>query len=220
VVAADAPTESSTVLATGALASGTSERLEQNCAIDYTVVAGDFWIRLADASGVPIDELLDANDATSDTPLYPGSTICLPAGASVPSPPTTAAPAPAQTAPATTATTAKPVTTPAPTTAAPTTVRPVTYPTPSAAAVQQIIRDVWPDELEDRAIEIADRESDFVATARNSCCYGVFQMHWEAHKSWLSGVGITSPAQLFDVTTNAYVAYALYQRSGGWGPWT
>ena len=102
-----------------------------------------------------------------------------------------------------------------------TTVKPVVnYPTPSAAAVQQIIRDVWPDELEDRAIEIADRESNFVATARNSCCYGVFQIHWTAHKSWLAGLGITSPEQLFDVTNNAYAAYALYQRSGGWGPWS
>jgi LysM repeat protein len=215
-VVADAPVDSTPVIATGAVASGTAERVEQRCAIDYTVVAGDFWIRLADASGVPLAQLLDANDATVDTPLYPGSTICLPDGATVPAPPTSAAPA--TTAPPTTT---KPVTTTAPTTATPTTVKPVvTYATPSAAAVQQIIRDVWPDELEDRAIEIADRESNFVATAQNFCCYGIFQMHWTAHQSWLAGLGVTTPEQLFDVTTNAYVAYALYQRSGGWGPWT
>ena len=79
---------------------------------------------------------------------------------------------------------------------------------------------MWPDELEDRAIEIAWRESNFIPTAQNSCCYGVFQMHWDAHNGWLAGLGITSPEQLFDVTDNAYAAYALYQRSGGWGPWT
>ena len=26
--------------------------------------------------------------------------------------------------------------------------------------------------------------------------------------------------ELFDATTNANAAYALYVRSGGWGPWT
>ena len=59
-----------------------------------------------------------------------------------------------------------------------------------------------------------------MATARNSCCYGLFQINWTPHKGWLAGLGITSPEQLFDATNNAYAAYALYQRSGGWGPWT
>ncbi len=201
------------------MASESAER-EQRCAIDYVVVEGDFWIRLADASGIPLDELLDANDATVDTPLYPGATICLPDGASVPAPPTTVAvTAPPATTPAATtpATTAKPVTTTAP----PTTLKPVvTYPTISAAAAEQIIRDVWPDELEDRAIEIAMRESNLTVTAKNSCCYGLFQINWNPHKQWLAGLGVTSPEQLFDGTTNAYAAYALYLAAGGWGPWT
>jgi hypothetical protein len=59
-----------------------------------------------------------------------------------------------------------------------------------------------------------------VVTAQNSCCYGIFQMHWTAHQSWLSGLGITTPQQLFDPTVNARAAYTLYQRAGGWGPWT
>ena len=79
---------------------------------------------------------------------------------------------------------------------------------------------MWPDELEARAIEIATRESTLVATAKNSCCYGLFQINWESHKAWLAGLGVTSPDQLFDAATNARAAYALYQRSGGWGPWT
>ena len=213
--------QSSAELSTAAVASETAAP-EQSCAIDYDVVEGDFWIRLADASGVPLDELLDANDATVETPLYPGATMCLPDGATVPAPPTTAAPV--TTTPTTTpATTAKPVTTskPVSTTAPTTTAKPVvTYPTISAAAAAQIIRVVWPDELEGRAIEIATRESSLVVTAKNSCCYGLFQMNWDSHKAWLAGLGVNSPEQLFDATTNANAAYALYVRSGGWGPWT
>ncbi len=139
--------------------------MQQRCAIDYEVVEGDFWIRLADASGLSLKEILAANNATVDTPLFPGKTICLPDGATVPAPPTTAAPTPTPTtAPATAPRRHRPPTTAPPTTAAPaTTVKPVvTYPTISAAAAAQIIRDVWPDDLEGRAIEIATRESTLI----------------------------------------------------------
>jgi hypothetical protein len=195
------------------------------CGIDYEVVAGDFWIRIADGSGAPLADLLAVNDATVSTPLYPGSTICLPAGATAPpapsstptssgsnsqGSPTTAAPAP----------TSPPATAP-PTTAAPTTTNPPLPPASNATAaeVQAIIRAVWPDELEERALEIARRESNFIPTAKNFCCYGVFQVYWSVHKSWLSGIGITSAEQLYDPTTNARAALALYERAGGWGPW-
>ena len=100
--------------------------------------------------------------------------------------------------------------------------RPATPPPASPASpaeVQAIIRAVWPDELENRAIEIAQRESNFIPTAKNSCCYGVFQMYWSVHKGWLAGLGITSAEQLYDPTLNARAALALYERSGGWGPW-
>jgi hypothetical protein len=85
--------------------------------------------------------------------------------------------------------------------------------------VEQIIRNVWPDELEDKALAIAWRESNYQATAKNYCCYGLFQIYYSVHKSWLSGIGITSGNQLYDAETNARAAYTLYQRSGGWGPW-
>jgi hypothetical protein len=78
---------------------------------------------------------------------------------------------------------------------------------------------VWPDELEERALQIAWRESNYIPTAKNFCCYGVFQIYWSVHKSWLSGIGITSAEQLYDPTTNARAALALYERAGGWGPW-
>lgn len=92
---------------------------------------------------------------------------------------------------------------------------------------ESIIRDVWPDELEDHAVAIATRESRLVPTARNACCWGLFQIHWTAHRSWLAALGITDPHQLLDARTNATAAYALYQRADaangdngdGWGPW-
>ena len=199
------------------------------CPIEYDVVAGDFWIRLAKESGTPLADLLEVNDATLDTALFPGVSICLPAGADIPAPPTTATPAttiapvstnsrPAAAPP----TTSPPVTAkkPAPTkTATPPPAPPPPASSASPAEVQAIIRAVWPDELENRAIDIAQRESNFIPTAKNFCCYGVFQMYWSVHKGWLAGLGITSAEQLYDPTLNARAALALYERAGGWGPW-
>lgn len=83
---------------------------------------------------------------------------------------------------------------------------------------EQTIRDVWPDELEDHAVAIATRESRLVPTARNACCWGLFQIHWRAHRAWLAGLGITQPGQLLDAQTNASAALALYEMDG-WTPW-
>ena len=201
-----------------------ASRLVRSCAVDYDVVAGDFWIRIADGAGVELAELLEANSASTNTPLFPGGSICLPAGATIPAPPTTAAPAtttPSTSAPTTAASTTAVPTTQATTTTT-TTTPAATVPTSSNASaeeVKQIIRDVWPDELEERAIEIAFRESRFVPTARNFCCHGIFQIYFSVHKSWLGDLGITSINGLYDPAANTRAAYALYQRAGGWGPW-
>jgi len=85
--------------------------------------------------------------------------------------------------------------------------------------VIQIIREVWPDELEDEAIRIATRESNLIPTVRNFCCFGLFQVYYSVHKGWLSAMGVTSAEMLYDPRVNARAAYALYQRAGGWGPW-
>lgn len=70
------------------------------------------------------------------------------------------------------------------------------------------------------AITVARRESNFRANAYNGwCCHGVFQIHWSAHRGWLGEMGITSVEQLYDARTNIEVAYRIYQRAGGWGPW-
>jgi hypothetical protein len=205
------------------------------CGTEYEVVAGDFWIRIADGSGAALNDLLAVNGATVDTALFPGRTICLPVGASPPPPPVVTAPAaspPATVAAATSSVASAPTSrataapTARPTAPAPTAPRPpapsTTLPAGSTASAEQvvaIIRTVWPDDLEDAAIEVARRESTFRPTAKNFCCYGVFQIYWDVHKSWLGGLGITSPEQLYDPTLNARAALTLYQRSGGWGPW-
>jgi hypothetical protein len=86
--------------------------------------------------------------------------------------------------------------------------------------VQALIREIWPDELEERALEIAWRESNYIATADNGwCCVGVFQMYWTVHQSWLDDYGIHTRNDLKDARKNITAAYALYERSGGWGPW-
>jgi hypothetical protein len=196
---------------------------EAPCANLYESVAGDYWLRIADAAGLELDVLLELNDATPDTPLYPGSEVCLPAGAVGPVAPTTAAPTtmPPTTAAAAAATTAPPTTAPA-TTAPATTEEQTTVPPapPPPSEIEQIIRDVWPDDLEERALRVAWRESNYNPRAQNSCCSGLFQIYYDVHAEWLAAeFGVTSVEGLYDPRTNAAVAYAVYQRSGGWDPW-
>ena len=93
-----------------------------------------------------------------------------------------------------------------------------TPPAPTITDPEAIIRDVWPDELEEHALAIASRESRLVPTARNSCCFGLFQLNWSAHRGWLAGIGITAPAELLDARTNATAALALFEMDG-WRPW-
>jgi len=89
------------------------------------------------------------------------------------------------------------------------------------AEVIQIIRDVWPDELEERALAIVQRESKFHpgAVSRSRCCYGLFQIYYRWHKSWLPNVGVKSAQDLLNPRLNAAAAYRMYQRNNGWGPW-
>jgi LysM repeat protein len=89
----------------------------------------------------------------------------------------------------------------------------------SAKQSRQIIRDVWPDRLEEKALAIVQRESRMNAAAYSSCCVGLFQIKWESHKSWLADIGVDSAHDLLDAEVNAKAALQLYKRSGGWGPW-
>jgi LysM repeat protein len=207
----DEPTNNGGI-ATPATVEEAAERTVPDCSRTYTAGEGDSWYRIADEAGVTPGQLMDQNQATIDTVIFPGSEVCLPPGAAMPSPPTTlAAPKPSPTT--------APPTTAAPTTAAPPTTSPLP-PSSSPAEVQAMIREIWPDDLEERALEIARRESNFQSGADNGwCCVGVFQLYWTAHRSWLDDYGIHSRNDLKDARKNITAAYGLYQRNGGWGPW-
>ena len=210
------------------------------CAGTYKVVFNDYWNRFPKSSGATVAQWLAANNATADTPLYVGDELCIPAGATAPAPPPPTTTAPPATTPAPTMTAAPVVTaapapppTPAPTTTQPptTTAAPVVtiappptrgavVPAPAldAATVEAIIREVWPDDLEDRAIAIATRESKLNPSVHNWCCYGVFAIYFDMGKNFLPQMGITSAEQLLDARTNITAAYKLYTLAG-WDPW-
>ena len=89
--------------------------------------------------------------------------------------------------------------------------------------VVAIIREVWPDEHEKNALFVAQRESKLnpnVVGGANNCCVGLFQIYYSVHRSWLSNIGVTEPAQLLDARVNAQAALALFKRNGNsWKPW-
>jgi LysM repeat protein len=159
----------------------------------FVVRPRDGWTLIARVNKVAVTNLLRANTATLRTVIHPKQALCVPvrSGGNPPVPPPTTKPP----------------------------VPPTTK--PPAKSPQQIIRDVWPDNLEAKALAVAYRESTWQPAAFNgTCCYGLFQIHFTAHRVWLkSAFGITTAQQLFDPTLNSKVAYALYQSAGGWGPW-
>ena len=99
-----------------------------------------------------------------------------------------------------------------------TTAAPPPTKTYTKAEVDAIIREVWPDNLEDEAVRIATRESNLSPGVRNYCCFGLFQIYYNVHKGWLAQMGVTSAEQLYDPQTNAYAALR-HVPLGGWGPW-
>ena len=179
------------LLSTGFLLPG-SPVLATSCARPYVAVENDSWSRIADKTGVTVKALLAANKATTSTMILIGDTVCLPKGTTWKQPSTEATGLRNLPAPK------------------------VRYTRAQAAAV---IREVFPDRLEARAIAIAKRESKLAATSYTWCCVGLFQINWWAHKPWLKDIGVTKASQLLDAKTNARAAYAIYKRSGGWSPW-
>jgi len=171
------------------------------CGAKFTVQLGDSWSLLADYAGVATRELLQVNKANARTVIVPGDELCVPSGARMrrPAPVVTTQPARQALAP-------KPIVI-------------VAAKRFTAAQSTKIIRDVFPDALEKRALEIVQRESHTNAAAYNFCCYGLFQIHFQAHKSWLASIGVTNPSQLLDAGTNARAALTLYKRSNSWAAW-
>jgi LysM repeat protein len=179
-------------LFTGAMSSLSAASVSAACARPYKAVKNDSWSRIADKTGVSVQALLKANDASTKSMILIGDTLCLPKGTTWKKPSTQASglrnlPAPS-----------------------------VRYSTKQAAAV---IREVFPDHLENKAISLAKRESKLTATSYTWCCVGLFQINWWAHKPWLKTMGVTKASQLLDARVNARAAYTIYKRSGGWSPW-
>ena len=163
--------------------------------LTYTVVRNDSWSRIADKVKVSMKSLLGANNATTKSMLLIGDVVCLPndavtAGKNVRDNKAT-------------------------------NVLQLAEPERrfTAKKSRQIIREVFPRRLEERALAIAKRESRMNAAGYSWCCVGLFQLNWWSHREWLTNMGITSPQQLLDAKVNAEAALALYKRSGGWGPW-
>jgi len=168
------------------------------CVGKYVVKTGDSWSGIAKKSGIKISELTAANGKNSRSTLLPGQELCLPKGAVVASAAAT------------------------PSTAAPTTTQPPKYvPTKTftRAELEKFVRDAWPDELEANAFFVVNRESKWNPLSRNSCCIGLFQLNWNAHKSWMRNYGVTDASELLNPEINAKLAYYAWQRSGSWAPW-
>ena len=160
----------------------------------FTVERGDSWSLLADYAGVGLSSLLRANNATHRTVILPGQKLCVPQGAAFNRP---GASVIAEAA------TPKLV---------------VPKKRLSPAQSEAIIREIFPDKLERRALKIARRESNLNHVAHSWCCLGLFQIYFGANKAFLGTLGVTNASQLLDARTNATAAYAMYQRSG-WAPW-
>jgi LysM repeat protein len=79
-----------TAPATGSLAPGST--LATGPGGMYTIVAGDYWIGIAQKVGVTLEALLAANAATTETLLLPGVQLVVPPGGTV-APETSAPPA-------------------------------------------------------------------------------------------------------------------------------
>jgi len=184
---------------------GASAAAAETCTKTHTARRGESWWTISRKYRITLRRILDLNNARTSTKILIGDRVCV-----------RAAPAPTTTVPPTTVPTD---------TVPPTTVPPTTVPAPapaSAQAVIQIIREEWPDHLEEKALQIAWRESNYkprVVGGTRNCCWGLFQIYYEVHKGWLPTVGVNAPEDLLDARTNARAAYRIYQRSGSWRPW-
>lgn len=167
-------------------------KVATGCVKTYTVKRNDSWSKIADKVHVTMQLLLKVNKASAKTMILIGDVICLPRAAVT----ETGTPTPSY------GLKLNP---------------PAKRYTQSQAAV--IIKEVFPDELEQRAIAIAKRETHLNSAAYTWCCVGLFQMKWESHKKWLMAMGIGSAQELLDPYVASRAALQLYRRSNGWSPW-
>ena len=179
--------------------------------------SGDSLFGVAHQQGVDVGDLLAANGLTLTSVIHPGQRLEVPAGPTRRRWPAARPAVDHGDGPTRPSTTPPPTAAPQPIAGPPSTATP----TPAGAeVVERIIRDVWPDALEETALAIAWRESGYEPGAQSQCCSGLFQIYYDVHKGWLADLGIDSRDDLYQPRTNAEAAFALYQRAGGWGPWS
>jgi len=92
--------------------------------------------------------------------------------------------------------------------------------TPGPAEVEAMIREIWPDDIEARALCIAKNEAKLRSDLSNYCCYGVFALYFKyVPEDLKQQYGVDEPTDLYDARTNIAIAYQIYLRSG-WSPWS
>jgi hypothetical protein len=181
---------------------------------DAAVGAGTVAISKKTTTTFDIQSLPDAvpvNPAAPAPAAKPVATTAKPAVTTARPVATTAKPASNSTAPA-----AKP----APTTAKP---APTTTAKPnrqySTEEVKSLIRQMWPADSVDKALDVAWKESNYLAGADNGfCCLGVFQINYASHQRRLAARGLGRNG-LFDARVNIEIALEIF-REQGWSPWT
>jgi len=175
------------------------------CSSFHAAKANDSWTRIAARFDISLRKVLSLNKARTSTKIMIGDQICI-------------SDAPTTTTSTTTSTTIASATT----TVSPS---PIVVPktTTKRNEVIAIIREIWPDEYEENALFVAQRESNLlpnVIGGTNNCCIGLFQMYYSVHKAWLVDIGITESSQLLDARLNTLAAFTLFRRNGkSWKPW-
>jgi hypothetical protein len=166
------------------------------CSSFHTAKANDSWTRIAARFDVSLRKVLSLNSARTSTKIMIGDQICI-------------SDAPAVTTSTTTTVSPSPIVVPKTTT--------------KRNEVIAIIREIWPDEYEENALFLAQRESNMlpnVIGGTKNCCIGLFQIYYSVHKAWLVDIGITESSQLLDARLNTLAAFTLFRRNGkSWKPW-
>jgi Transglycosylase SLT domain len=78
---------------------------------------------------------------------------------------------------------------------------------------------MWPADSLEKALDVAWKESNYLARADNGiCCLGVFQINYGSHKRRLAARGLGREG-LFDARVNIEIAIEIFNEQG-WSPWT
>jgi hypothetical protein len=82
--------------------------------------------------------------------------------------------------------------------------------------MEQTIRRLWPDDSEDKAVQVAWCESRFDPGATNGSHRGLFQMNWRLH--WKRAFPFGADG-LYDPVVNIQAALSLFI-DVGWSAWS